>query len=382
MTELTIESLEKFVSNIKTDGMCDITDSQVESALISLLAYEQAAKNPVAWVATDSEGFHEYSGHNEFSASCGAGTPLYAAPVLPKQPEPVALIFENHAFTQLYKLEEIEIAKRTQKEAGGTITELFKGMPARSVIPKQPVMFIDGDISSGDAEKLAAVIREFGNEQPLPIHDENGLLPCPFCSGKAKKITIENESDPCFGGDVITCMDCGASSHVEYGFKENLESSWNSRENTAPAQPVIPEQPSLRYGDNVLWFLNELAAFDASDIDSDDFDVYGADRNGMEGFATISITELAADAAKLLSAQPVSEPSDSPVIPDGWKLVPIEPTENMIIDGFESEPDKTFSKPEVWEEYAEMSGCKQAAHRAKLCWAAMLSAAPTAQEQK
>ena len=73
---------------------------------------------------------------------------------------------------------------------------------------------------------------------------------------------------------------------------------------------------------------------------------------------------------------------NSPVIPDGWKLVPIEPTENMIIDGFESEPDKTFSKPEVWEEYAAMSGCKQAAHRAKLCWAAMLAAAPTAQEQK
>lgn len=68
--------------------------------------------------------------------------------------------------------------------------------------------------------------------------------------------------------------------------------------------------------------------------------------------------------------------TNSPVIPDGWKLVPIEPTENMIIEGFESEPDKTFSKPEVWEEYAAMSGCKQAAHRAKLCWAAMLAAAP------
>lgn len=71
---------------------------------------------------------------------------------------------------------------------------------------------------------------------------------------------------------------------------------------------------------------------------------------------------------------------NSPVIPEGWKLVPIEPTENMIIDGFESEPDKTFSKPEIWKEYAAMSGCKQAAHRAKLCWAAMLAAAPTPQK--
>lgn len=73
---------------------------------------------------------------------------------------------------------------------------------------------------------------------------------------------------------------------------------------------------------------------------------------------------------------------NSPVIPEGWMMVPIEPTENMIIEGFESEPNKTFSKPEVWEEYAAMSGCKQAAHRAKLCWAAMLAAAPTAQESE
>lgn len=74
--------------------------------------------------------------------------------------------------------------------------------------------------------------------------------------------------------------------------------------------------------------------------------------------------------------------TNSPVIPDGWKLVPIEPTENMIIEGFESEPVKTFTKPEAWEEYAAMSGCKQAAHRAKLCWAAMLSAAPVVEGSK
>ncbi|WP_336195308.1 hypothetical protein [Hafnia paralvei] len=74
--------------------------------------------------------------------------------------------------------------------------------------------------------------------------------------------------------------------------------------------------------------------------------------------------------------------TNSPVIPDGWKLVPIEPTEEMIVRGFESRPDESFSKPEVWEEYAAMSGCKQAAHRAKLCWAAMLAAAPTAQESE
>lgn len=69
-------------------------------------------------------------------------------------------------------------------------------------------------------------------------------------------------------------------------------------------------------------------------------------------------------------------------LPAGWKLVPVEPTESMVIDGFESEPDETFSEPEAWEAYQAMSGCQQAAHRARLCYAAMLEAAPAAPEQE
>lgn len=66
---------------------------------------------------------------------------------------------------------------------------------------------------------------------------------------------------------------------------------------------------------------------------------------------------------------------NSPVIPDGYLMVPKEPTERMVIDGFESEPDETFSDPEVWEAYEAMSGCGQAHYRARLCWAAMIAAA-------
>lgn len=68
--------------------------------------------------------------------------------------------------------------------------------------------------------------------------------------------------------------------------------------------------------------------------------------------------------------------SNSPVVPDSWVIVPVEPTEDMIVKGFESEPDECFSDPVVWEAYDAMSGCQQAAHRAKLCWAAMIAAAP------
>jgi len=65
-------------------------------------------------------------------------------------------------------------------------------------------------------------------------------------------------------------------------------------------------------------------------------------------------------------------------VPEGWKLVPIEPTESMVIAGFESvpSPNPTFTPMAVWDEYEAMSGCQQAAFRAKLCWAAMLAAAP------
>ncbi|HGJ5174892.1 TPA: DUF550 domain-containing protein [Salmonella enterica subsp. enterica serovar Newport] len=72
--------------------------------------------------------------------------------------------------------------------------------------------------------------------------------------------------------------------------------------------------------------------------------------------------------------QPVSNRDElsSPVIPDGYALVPIVPTEDMVINGFESEPDPHFSDEKVWAEYEALSGCR----RAELCWAAMIKAAP------
>ncbi|EPB4989104.1 hypothetical protein ACRN86_001052 [Enterobacter hormaechei] len=67
---------------------------------------------------------------------------------------------------------------------------------------------------------------------------------------------------------------------------------------------------------------------------------------------------------------------NSPVIPDGWVAVPVEPTEDMIVNGFESEPDESFSDEKEWEAYDAMSGCQQAAHRARLCWSAMIASRP------
>ncbi|MCM7772123.1 hypothetical protein M8S83_08365 [Enterobacter asburiae] len=63
-------------------------------------------------------------------------------------------------------------------------------------------------------------------------------------------------------------------------------------------------------------------------------------------------------------------------VPDGWVMVPIEPTEDMIIHGFEAELREEFRDAEAWEAFEEMSGCEQAAQRAKWCWSAMIAAAP------
>lgn len=88
---------------------------------------------------------------------------------------------------------------------------------------------------------------------------------------------------------------------------------------------------------------------------------------------TIRNSGIVIDADKIFAER---DALNSPVIPSGWVMVPVEPTEDMIVNGFESEPDESFSDEMEWEAYDAMSGCQQAAHRAKLCWAAMIAAAP------
>ncbi|CZX20117.1 hypothetical protein [Enterobacter asburiae] len=99
-----------------------------------------------------------------------------------------------------------------------------------------------------------------------------------------------------------------------------------------------------------------------------------AERLGLRGaYASYAVGWNACRAAMLQGSEPVTTAYK---LPEGWVAVPIEPTEDMIVNGFESEPDESFSDAEVWEAYDAMSGCQQAAHRAKLCWAAMIAAAP------
>ena len=74
--------------------------------------------------------------------------------------------------------------------------------------------------------------------------------------------------------------------------------------------------------------------------------------------------------------QPLYASPPALVVPDGYALVPVEPTEGMVIAGFEAELREEFRDPDAWEAYEAMSGCEQAALRAKWCWAAMVKTAP------
>ncbi|EAB1664763.1 hypothetical protein YT61_004935 [Salmonella enterica subsp. enterica] len=134
-----------------------------------------------------------------------------------------------------------------------------------------------------------------------------------------------------------------------------LEQQSNAADDVAVYIPLYTAQPAPVVPD-------EMAT-------SDDMNLY--QKSFAQGYN-------ACRAAMLQGGQPVSNRDElsSPVIPDGYALVPIVPTEDMVINGFESEPDPHFSDEKVWAEYEALSGCRRAARRAELCWAAMIKAAP------
>jgi Lar family restriction alleviation protein len=104
--------------------------------------------------------------------------------------------------------------------------------------------------------------------------DAAALEPCPFCGGPAERLTIEEEGDN-FGGDVISCTRCGASSHVEFGRKENLVSIWNTR-STAPLVELMEALEIVRRR------LETIAAFGDPFEISQEPEEYGGTDDGLE----------------------------------------------------------------------------------------------------
>ena len=77
----------------------------------------------------------------------------------------------------------------------------------------------------------------------MSIDTSTALLPCPFCGGEAKQRTLTEDEFGNEGADVIECSQCCASSHIEFGRKENLVSAWNTR---ALVPTLVAECDDLR----------------------------------------------------------------------------------------------------------------------------------------
>ena len=71
-----------------------------------------------------------------------------------------------------------------------------------------------------------------GSKEDQNGQDENGLLPCPFCGGKADFGYIYYESPH---GITIMCKECGVSTkkfemNIDYSAKDKAIEAWNMRE--------------------------------------------------------------------------------------------------------------------------------------------------------
>lgn len=89
----------------------------------------------------------------------------------------------------------------------------------------------------------------------------DALLPCPFCGGVARRRTLGPDEFGNEGGDVIECSTCEASSHVEFGYKENLVSSWNRRTDTAlRARAEAAEADAERLAEDISFHRSQAAS--------------------------------------------------------------------------------------------------------------------------
>ncbi len=202
--------------------------------------------------------------------------------------------------------------------------------PVQPVADSEPVIVVGDD--GGDALSYRRLIQSFEPGTKLYRHAQQPVVPDAYVRDEHGRMMLNGVYEPKIGFG--TGRNACRAAMLQAGTLTN--------EGTKQAWAGIPDI------DNAINMLDRIDTLESCDDDR------------IEAVKTV-LRGLA---------------GNSQVIPDGYVMVPKEPTERMVIDGFESEPDETFSEPEVWEAFQKMSGCEQAAYRARLCWAAMLAAAP------
>lgn len=187
MTKLTTGRLEKLQDNLLQfqDAYSDPADKEnydifvdalhvideFKAAKEKILAYEQAAKNPVAFVDERSAASGGICWAKSGKRELQHGTELYAAPVLPKQPELVVLTDEqidavldsnaNMAYIISDKRERLRMFAREIIR-----TAMISTAPAQPVIPEQPKTELV-DLSQ-QVEILNRILNWILKELPVP----------------------------------------------------------------------------------------------------------------------------------------------------------------------------------------------------------------------
>lgn len=182
MNRLTTERLEKFVSDIKTDGMCDITDSQVESALIRLFAYEQAAKNKVAlpealkyaeiygraFICVDRNGSVHAVDPSQITITI-LNEPANAQPVMPVRREPISF----------------DALMAAASEVTGAKSE-FDATPEKCY---QAVPFMNFN-------SLSRIVEMFRTAQPVSEPSNSPVIPDAYVLDELGRMTLNGVCEP------------------------------------------------------------------------------------------------------------------------------------------------------------------------------------------
>ncbi|MBX4774788.1 hypothetical protein JQX69_28395, partial [Klebsiella oxytoca] len=163
--------------------------------------------------------------------------------------EPVAYIFKHPAGRLFWALTD-----ESNKGQSDVIPVYAAPQPAPVV---QPVMFIDGDISTEDADKLAKVIREFNEEDERPLAKMARIIrenphPTNECDmPKAQRAPVTIDERAAFNAwnneDNLPIAGVGA--------KNAAWLAWQARARLgSPPAPVVPDK--MTYQDGVLFVLN------------------------------------------------------------------------------------------------------------------------------
>lgn len=311
MTKLTTERLDE-IANIKITEFSDGTDtangayqsvgsSEIVLMARQLLAYEQAAEHPAARITWDGS---EFSVSNVSEDFLYGGTAVYLAPVLPKQPELIGMKVSIDTGSD-------NIGHRLFGEIVGTSDS--KGVPVLCI----EVAENNADVTLADEGETAKIVK--AAEKLVR------------CKGRYHSEQNYRALAALFG---VTVPDLPPLPADE-----------------APAQPVIEPKPLgyFSYGSECGfdWHKTEKEAIESAEAAIDDYRGDACD-GWSEETDSVCWGVILQQATKVDERPRTDDDKcdpaidtvcdyalipelvgNSPVIPEGWMMVPIEPTAEM-----------------------------------------------------